>query len=165
MRMGPGSESNNQGLVYDDAFAIADQIVGVKGVVVEQTSSQTVKAGDTSLDRITIMGTTADFPSVRDMEIASGRYFSQDEIDRTTSMAVLGSSLAEELFGDRVPYGETITVGSNIRLTVVGVFDEKGMVGDVDYDSRLMPRLYSSGKADQQPVCSFFGGSGPLNLC
>ena len=49
----------------------------------------------------------------------------------------MGSSLAEELFGDQDPYGEKITVGGNVRLTVVGVFDEKGMVGEVDYDSRL----------------------------
>jgi len=136
-RMGPGQEGISGGLIYDDAFAIADQINGVAGVVVEQTSTETVKASDVSLDSITIMGTTADFPSVRDMELDSGRYFTQDEIDRTTSIAVLGSSLAEELFGDQDPYGQTVTVSDSVRLTVVGVFDEKGMVGDVDYDSRL----------------------------
>jgi putative ABC transport system permease protein len=136
-RMGPGSNQTDGGLVYDDAFAISDQVIGVKGVVVEQNSSQIVKAGDITLDGVTIMGTTADFPSVRDMEITTGRYFSQVETDRTTPIAVLGSSLAEELFGDRDPFGETITVAGNIRLTVVGVFEEKGMIGDVDYDSRL----------------------------
>lgn len=134
-RMGPGQESSSTGLIYDDAFAIAEQINGVAGVVVEQSSSETVKVGDVSLDSITIMGTTADFPSVRDMEIASGRYFTQEEIDRTTTIAVLGSGLAAELFGDQDPYGQTITVGDSVRLTVVGVFEEKGMVGEVDYDS------------------------------
>ena len=137
-RMGPGQQqSSSGGLVYDDAFAIADQINGVAGVVVEQPSTQNVKAGDISLESITIMGTTADFPSVRDMGIASGRYFTQHEIDRTTPIAVLGSSLAKELFGDQDPYGQIITIGDNVRLTVVGVFEEKGMVGEVDYDSRL----------------------------
>lgn len=137
-RMGPGGgQSSSGGLVYDDAFAIAEQINGVAGVVVEQSSTQNIKGGDVSLESITIMGTTADFPSVRDMEISSGRYFSQREIDRTTPIAVLGSSLAEELFGESDPYGQTITVGDNTRLTVVGVFEEKGMVGEVDYDSRL----------------------------
>jgi len=105
-KMGPGSNQTDGGLVYDDAFAISDQVSGVKGVVVEQTSSQIAKAGDITLDGVTIMGTTADFPSVRDMEITSGRYFSQVEIDRTTPIAVLGSSLAEELFGDQDPFGE-----------------------------------------------------------
>jgi len=136
-RMGQGQEQSSGGLIYDDAFAIADQINGVAGVVVEQTSSESVKASDISLDSITIMGTTADFPSVRDMEIASGRYMTQEEIDRTTAIAVLGSSLAEELFGEQDPYGQTVTVGDSVRLTVIGVFEEKGMVGEVDYDSRL----------------------------
>ena len=137
-RMGPGqSQSSSGGLVYEDAFAIADQINGVAGVVVEQSSTQNIKAGNISLESIMIMGTTADFPSVRDMGIASGRYFTKYEIDRTTPIAVLGSSLADELFGDQDPFGQTIIVGDNVRLTVVGVFEEKGMVGEVDYDSRL----------------------------
>ena len=133
----PGESMTSGGLVYDDAFAIADQINGVAGVVVEQSSTQTIKAGDVTLESVTIMGTTADFPSVRDMDISSGRYLTQEEIDRTKPIAVLGSSLAEELFGEQDPFGETITVDGSIRLTVVGVFEEKGMVGDVDYDSRL----------------------------
>jgi len=133
----PGEGMSTTGLVYDDAFAIADQINGVKGVVVEQSATESVKSREGTIEDVTIMGTTGDFPSVRDMEIATGRYFSQQEIDRTTPIAVLGSSLAEELFGDQDPFGETITVGGSVRLTVVGVFEEKGMVGDVDYDSRL----------------------------
>jgi putative ABC transport system permease protein len=62
-------------LVYDDAFAIAEEINGVTAVVVEQPSSETVKVDDTSLEDVAILGTTADFPSVRDMTIESGRYF------------------------------------------------------------------------------------------
>jgi len=134
--LSPGKMQSGGGLVYDDAFAIAEQISGVNGVVVEQSSSQPIKAGDTSLDGVTIMGTTADFPSVRDMEIVSGRYFDQKEVDRTTPIAVLGSGLAEELFGDAPPVGQTVTVG-NTKLTVIGVFEEKGLVSEVDYDSRL----------------------------
>ena len=50
------------GLVYDDALAIADNVQGVTGVVVEQNSSQTVKVGNVTLDDVSILGTTADFP-------------------------------------------------------------------------------------------------------
>jgi len=85
---GGGGESG--GLVYDDAFAIADQVNGVSGVVVEQNSSQTVNAGAASLDAVSILGSTPDFPSVRDMTIATGRYFTEQEVDRTQKVAVLG---------------------------------------------------------------------------
>jgi putative ABC transport system permease protein len=74
--------SNSGGLVYDDAFAIAEEVNGVSGVVVEQQSSQTVKAGNTTIDSVSILGSTADLPSVRDMTLATGRYFNQTEVDR-----------------------------------------------------------------------------------
>jgi len=128
--------SNSGGLVYDDAFAIAEEVNGVSGVVVEQQSSQTVKAGNTTIDSVSILGSTADLPSVRDMTLATGRYFNQTEVDRNQKIAVLGASLAEELFGDEVPVGQVVNVG-NTKMTVIGVFEEKGLVGEVDYDMRL----------------------------
>ncbi|MBT3322204.1 MAG: FtsX-like permease family protein [Anaerolineae bacterium] len=124
------------GLVYDDAAAIAEGVDGVSGVVVEQSASQTIKANGVVLDAVTLLGSTADFPSVRDMSIEDGRYFNDLEVDRNQKVAVLGSSLAEELFGEADPIGQDITVGTT-RLVVIGVLEEKGLVGDVDYDSRL----------------------------
>ncbi len=136
-RGGPGAGgASSGGLVYDDAFAIADEVNGVVGVVVEQQSSETVKAGNVSVESVTVLGSTEDFPSVRDMEMAQGRYFSQEEIDRNQKVVVLGASLAEELFEDQPPVGQTVTVGTT-KFTVIGVFDEKGLVGDVDYDARI----------------------------
>jgi putative ABC transport system permease protein len=134
--MGGGASGESGGLVYDDAFAIADQVEGVTAMVVEQNSSQTVEAGSTTLDSVSILGSTPDLPAVRDMTIANGRYFTQEEVDRDQKVVVLGASLAEELYGDEPPVGQTVEVGGT-KFTVVGVFDEKGLVGDVDYDMRL----------------------------
>jgi len=124
------------GLVFEDAAAIAEGVKGVKAVVVEQASSQTIKAGNVTLDIVSILGSTPDFPSVRDMEIADGRYFNTKDVERKQKVAVLGHSLAEELFGDSDPIGQVVTVGST-KLTVIGVLAGKGLVGEVDYDARL----------------------------
>jgi len=124
------------GLVYDDAFAIADNVRGVEAVVVEQPSSETVKAGNVNLESVTILGSTADFPSVRDMELDHGRYFTQQEVDRKQKVAVLGSGLAQELFGDENPIGQTVTVDTT-KLTVIGTFEERGLVSGIDFDSQL----------------------------
>jgi len=135
-RGGPGQGVPSGGLVYDDAFAIADQINGVKGVVVEQNSIETVKAGNVTIDSVSILGTTPDFPSVRDIEVANGRYFNQTDLDRKQKVAVLGASLAAELFGDEPAVGQVVSVG-NTKLTVVGVMAEKGVIGNVDYNTYL----------------------------
>jgi putative ABC transport system permease protein len=135
MRMGPGVASSG-GLIYDDATAIADNISGVKGVVVEQDATETVKAGDVSLDSISISGTSPDFLSVRDLTVAEGRFYTDEDVSNKKKVAVLGSTLAGELFGTTDPIGQSFLV-SNTRLTVIGVLAEKGTVGEVDYDSRL----------------------------
>jgi len=134
-KMGGGMGAVAGGLVYEDAEALED-ISGVTGVVVEQSTAMTVKAGSLSLDGITILGSTADLPRVRDMEIAEGRFFTKAENDQTRKVAILGFSLATELFGEEDPIGQTILVGTT-RLNVIGVFAERGQVGDVDYDARL----------------------------
>jgi putative ABC transport system permease protein len=132
--------SSSGGLVYDDATAIADQVSGVKGVVVEQQATETIKAGNVTLDSIEIVGTSVDFPAVRDMKVKDGRYFTEEEITHKTKVAVLGYDLAQELFGDADPIGESILV-STTRLTVIGVMAERGTVGEVDYDARLYTPL------------------------
>jgi putative ABC transport system permease protein len=137
-RGGPGQEfsGGGGGLVYDDAFAIADQVNGVAGASVEQGSSETVKTGNVNIDSVSILGTTTDFPSVRGMTVSDGRYFSQTDLDRKQKVAVLGASLAQELFADTPPVGQVVTVG-NTKLTVVGVMAEKGLTSGIDYDTYL----------------------------
>ena len=54
----PGQGAQSGGLVFDDANAISEEVSGVSGVVVEQGSSQTVKAGNIALDAVEILGTT-----------------------------------------------------------------------------------------------------------
>jgi putative ABC transport system permease protein len=138
-RGGPQAQNagnSGTGLVFDDAAAIANGVPGVKAVIVEQQSSETVKMGATTLEDVAILGSTSEFPSVRDMTVAQGRYFNDTDVSRKQKVAVLGSTLATELFGTSNPIGQVVSVGTT-KLTVIGVMAKKGTVGDVDYDSRL----------------------------
>ena len=134
-RGGPG-QAPTGGLVFDDASAIAGSVSGVISVSVQQNSQETVKAGTTTLEDIQIVGTTTGFPSVRDMTLAAGRYFTDEDNTRKNKVAVLGATLAKELFGNTSPVGQVVTV-DRTKLTVIGVFAEKGMVGNTDFDSQL----------------------------
>jgi putative ABC transport system permease protein len=130
------STGSGTGLVFTDAAAIADGVTGVDAVVVEQGATETVKYGNTSLDSISLDGTTPGFPTVRDMKISKGRYITQTDVDQKQKVAVLGYTLAQQLFPDSDPVGQVISVGT-IKMTVVGVLAKKGTVGEVDYDARL----------------------------
>ena len=139
VRLGPGGGGGggvSGGLVFDDATAIEGQVNGVAAVVVEQNAIQTVKSAAAQLDEVSIVGTTPGFLSVRDMSIAYGRFFIDADVERKQKVAVLGSTLAQELFGDSDPIGQYVTVDTT-RLVVIGVLKKKGSVGGTDFDARL----------------------------
>lgn len=134
---GSGSGSSQEGgLKYDDVAAIQTSIPNVAGVSVEQVTEQTIKLNDVVLDAVTILGTTPDFTTVRELVIDEGRFLNQNELDRSSKVVVLGATIAEELFADTDPIGQKIAVG-NQKLTVVGTLKEKGLVSGADYDSRV----------------------------
>lgn len=132
---GPGGNNNTPQLVYDDVATVAN-VNGVVGTLVDQITSQTVKSENTTLAEVSLVGTTTDFPSVRGVEIAEGRYFNETELERKAKVAVLGAGLAEDLFGESDPIGQAITVGTT-KLTVIGVTAEKGVVGNTDFDVQM----------------------------
>ena len=101
----------------------------------QSTTSLVVKAGNNSLE-LSATGTTADFPDVRDVPVGDGRFFNEAELDRKAKVTVLGYGIAQDLFGNEDPIGQTITIGTT-KFTVVGVMAEKGVVADVDYDGRI----------------------------
>ena len=124
-------------LLLDDAYAIEEQVVGVTGISAEQNPApQNIRVGGVTLEAIPLVGTTADFPAVRDYTVAEGRYFTADEDDRKAKLVVLGSGIATDLFDAESAIGQTITVDST-KLTVIGVMEPKGLVSDVDYDGRI----------------------------
>lgn len=134
-RGGPGGDSNAPQLIYDDVARVAE-VNGVVGTSVEMPSNQTIRANGVTLSEISVLGTSPDFPSVRDVDIVQGRYFNETELDRSAKVAVLGAGLASELFGENEPVGQSITVG-NTKLTIIGVAGEKGVVGNSDFDSQM----------------------------
>ncbi|RLC95153.1 MAG: ABC transporter permease [Chloroflexi bacterium] len=133
--MGAGA-GRPPGLNYDDINAIAQNVTGINGVSAEQTTSQIVKAGSTTLEDVSIIGTTADFPDVRDYRVAEGRFLTDEDNDRVNKVVVLGYDVAPELFGEQSAVGQSIKIAST-KFTVVGVMEEKGVVGNTDYDGRV----------------------------
>ncbi|HNS52144.1 MAG TPA: ABC transporter permease [Anaerolineae bacterium] len=130
-----GVPGASQTLLYDDALAIMETVRNADGVAAEFQSVQDISGGTARLEGITVLGVTADFPSVRDYGLGDGRFFSAEENERKLKLVVLGHGIARDLFGDESPVGQTVTIGST-KMQVLGVMEEKGMVADVDYDGR-----------------------------
>lgn len=135
-RLGPGGGGNEgPSLVYDDV-EVVEGVNGVAGAIVDQTTFATIKTDGTALSDVSLLGTTPDFPSVRDVQIAEGRFFNETELEQEAKVVVLGAGVAQDLFGESDAIGQTILVGTT-RLTIIGVAAEKGVVGNTDFDAQV----------------------------
>ena len=123
-------------LSYDDVGAIAENVTGINGVSAEQSTTQDISGGGTTLESISVVGTTAGFPDVRDYQVAEGRFLTDEDNDRAHKVVMLGYDIAQELFGGQSAVGQSIKIGAT-KFTVVGVMAEKGVVGNTDYDGRV----------------------------
>jgi putative ABC transport system permease protein len=137
--IGPGARQpggDTSMLTFEDVLALKETLTGITGIIAERSMSQTVKAGSVVLDGVTVVGTMPDYPQVRGISLGEGRLLTQKDDDKTAKVSVLGYSLAQDLFGETDPIGQSVLV-DNVKLTVVGVMAEKGMVGNTDYDARM----------------------------
>lgn len=97
---------------------------GIKNVIAENTTSLTVTHGRESI-RGRVVGTTPQYPEVRNFKVDMGRFFNQKELDNAERVAVLGRTVAQDLFSSpEEALGKKIRVG-RITATVVGVMEEK----------------------------------------
>jgi putative ABC transport system permease protein len=80
-----------------------------------------------------IQGVDPNYLKIKEWEIEDGTFFSEKDKRSRRKVAVLGDTVAQELFGDQSPVGAKIRIRS-IPFTVIGVLEEKGqsMMGDQD---------------------------------
>jgi len=76
-------------------------------------------------NRRSISGATENGLVMYDAEIEKGNFFTMDDIDAHSKVAVLGTTVAEELFGQEDPIGKQIKIGKN-PYHVIGVIKPAG---------------------------------------
>jgi putative ABC transport system permease protein len=128
-----------QTLVWDDAKAIASQVPAVKEVAPQLNGSELVSYRNKNLSS-SIYGTTPELLSVRDFDIAKGRFISDLDIKRNQQVVAIGSEVADRLFGLQNPIGEQIRV-KNASFTVIGVMQSKGSSFGTNLDETVFVPL------------------------
>jgi putative ABC transport system permease protein len=121
-----GGQGSALTLTLDDALALQDAVLApsVKAVAPELgTSGQVVAGRENTFTQIA--GVTPEYQFVREFTVASGQFITQTHLDRSSQVVVLGSSVAEDLFGFRDPVGQPVRINGR-QFIVVGVLESKG---------------------------------------
>ena len=136
VRMGGSSA---QTLTEDDAWAITREVQEVQASAPSNRGSGQIIAGNSNWSTV-IYGVTPEYMEVRDWPIVSGRGFEPQEVSGAGKVALVGQSVAKQLFGDADPVDQQIRI-RKVPFTIVGVLEKKGqsMMGQDQDDVILVP--------------------------
>ena len=84
-----------------------------------------------------IMGVNSSYIKIRNFEIERGRAFIQSEIEQRAKVAILGSDVAKDLFGDANPLDEKVKV-NGVAFKVIAVLKSKGTQGPFSFDDQAL---------------------------
>ena len=116
--------STGQGLSEDDANAIARDVPEVQVAAPSMRTGAQVIAGNTNWST-SIMGATNDYLEAREWPLQSGRAFEAAEIQGSAKVAMIGQTVATQLFGEADPLDQVIRV-KKVPVTIIGVLGKKG---------------------------------------
>ena len=136
VRLGAGASST---LTDEDAGAVlreVDGVVAAASVIV--TRAQAVYGGTNWSTQIT--ATDLDFFTAREWDIAEGRLFEPEELRRGEIVAIIGQTVAKNLFGDENPIERQFRI-RNVPFKVIGVMAPKGQsaLGQDQDDAIFVP--------------------------
>lgn len=101
-------------------------------------NNRTAKYLNSNVEGVSVLAVSYDYYKVRNLEFEMGRYFTEAEMNRGSTVAIIGSKVAEGLFPVLDPIGKEISIlGRKVR--VIGVFKQEGegMILDVSLDNTI----------------------------
>ena len=136
VRLAAGS---NITLTNQDAKAISREIAGINYVLPGVSQQYQVIYGNQNW-KTNVQGTTPDFLPVRNYSVTSGSFFTSKDESSRTRVAVLGQTVATNLFGGGSAIGKTIRI-NKAPFRVIGVLESKGQssMGQDQDDMVLIP--------------------------
>ncbi len=139
---GVGSSST---LTWQDAEAIVKEAPAIAAVSAYlQRPGQVVYEKDNHSTNI--VGIDLNYSEVKNTKPALGRFLTPEELAQAQSVAILGSTVRDELFGkDSNPIGKRLRIQTE-SYEIIGVFEPKGSEGSMDRDDQVFIPLTSMSK-------------------
>ena len=119
-----GAAGSMQTLKYDDAKAIKEKIKNIDYVSPSVSSSYQVVYGNNNW-KTSVQGVTSEFMSIRALTIGYGSFITNDDMNKRNRVAVIGTTVAANLFAKDNPVGKNIRI-NNQPYKVIGLLESKG---------------------------------------
>ncbi|HVR75818.1 MAG TPA: ABC transporter permease [Planctomycetota bacterium] len=127
----------NLPLRVSDGAAVKARCPLAEVVAMKAWSSADVRHGRKVVRSASMKGVTSSLFSVEPYDLQSGRFLTEDDDQRATSVAFIGSDIAEELFGPVDPIGKDVKLRGR-SFEVIGVAVKRGSVFGQSRDNYVL---------------------------
>jgi putative ABC transport system permease protein len=150
-------------LQMDDIEALREGMKLATNIAGEQNTYADVRYGNDLSEDVQIMGASPIYTSIRDIDVTSGRLFSDIDEDHRAGVCIIGADIAKKFFANTDPIGKEIRAGQG-QYEIVGVAKAQGTVLGQSRDNFVMLPLGTYRKewlAPQDSVTIFVQAKGP----
>jgi putative ABC transport system permease protein len=110
---------------YKEFKMVQKRVQSAEAVAFMTASQGTLKAGNNSIENVSLLGVTYAYNEIWDLKIEQGRYFTEIENQAGRQVAIIGAEIAENLYGERSAIGKTFKFKGR-KLNVIGVLEKEG---------------------------------------
>lgn len=150
LTVSPGSSQQGRGFVsqgrgsaqtlVNEDIAVLEEISGVYAVSPERQSRFQITSSSGNNTNSTVIGVTPSYAEVRNVVSANGFFITDSHLRSLGRVAVLGPTVAYDIFGDQDPMGKTVRI-NKLNFKVIGVLQSKGSAGFFNPDDMVFVPL------------------------
>ncbi|HEY7784765.1 MAG TPA: ABC transporter permease [Pyrinomonadaceae bacterium] len=126
----------NKRLNWDDYEWVRDHCFTCSEVGAQSGAGTDLKQDGIEFPGAQVFGSSANMVDIEDKTIEEGRFISNDEVERSAMVCVLGADIREKFFGTTNPIGKTLKV-RGLPMRVVGVEEKRGSFFGDSFDRHI----------------------------
>ena len=138
-------------VTLDDYARLREGMKIARAVAAEEDRNLQTRSGDIIMENTDLMGATANFADVRNLNVAQGRFLTEADDEHHSDVAFIGSDLAEKFFRNVDPIGKTIRVGTH-TYQVIGVAEAIGSAFGQSQDNYMIIPISTFLKGWHRPI-------------
>ncbi len=129
-------------LTYEDSEVLGDgRLPQIAALAPEINQTVQLISGSQNYSA-RVIGTTPDYQDVRNFHVANGEFFTRQNLEARSSVIMLGATVAETLYAESDPVGQTVKVSiggrTGVNFRVLGVMERKGGTGFGNQDDQVL---------------------------
>ena len=109
----------------DELYKLKEISSKSESLTFQISAERTLKYKSNSIKNVNVIASTNEYDKIRNFELFSGRYFTNEEMISGKNYAIIGYNISEELFGNNNVIGKKINLGGR-KVHVIGVFEKEG---------------------------------------